>query len=132
MRNGKDVFARRVFLLAGIFGLLVIAPQYFAEGLVGRLYPPPVTHPEHFYGFVGVGLIWQLMFLLIASDPVRYRPAMPLAMLEKVAFGVPCVLLFLQGRVPLFVLGAGVFDLLLGALFFVGYRVTPVAVWRGN
>ena len=36
--------------------------------------PPPVTHPEFYYGFVGVALAFQLVFLTIASDPLKYRP----------------------------------------------------------
>ena len=118
-------FARRVFGFAGLFGVAVIAPQYFLEGYIGREFPPPITHLEHFYGFVGVGLVWQLMFLLIATDPLRYRPAMLMAVLEKVSFGIPCVALYLQGRVPMFVLVAGAFDLVLAILFAVSYRVTP-------
>src|SRR5262245_63460257 len=47
-------FARIVFLVAGIYGLLVVAPQYFLEAKIGRDTPPPITHPEFFYGFVGV------------------------------------------------------------------------------
>ena len=42
-------FARRVFLLAGIYGLFVLLPQYFLEDRTGRDYPPPITHPD-FYG----------------------------------------------------------------------------------
>ena len=36
-----------------------------------------------YYGFVGVTLAWQVAFLVIASDPVRYRTFMLTAMLEK-------------------------------------------------
>jgi hypothetical protein len=121
-----SVFARRVFYFAGVFGIFVIAPQYLLEGFIGREFPPPITHPEHFYGFVGVGFVWQLMFLLIATDPVRYRPAMPVAVLEKLAFAVPCVVLYLQSRVVLHVLLAGLFDLMLALCFAISYRVTAV------
>jgi hypothetical protein len=72
------------------------APQFFLEAQIGRDYPPPITHPEHFYGFVGVALAWQFVFLLIGRDPARYRPLMPIAVLEKLAFGVPAVVLYAQ------------------------------------
>jgi hypothetical protein len=49
-------FARVVFLVAGIYGILVLLPQYFLEERIGIDSPPPITHPEHFYGFVGVAL----------------------------------------------------------------------------
>jgi hypothetical protein len=60
------IFARRLFLLAGIYGILVLAPQYFLEAKLGQDYPPPITHPEQFYGFIGVALAWQAAFLLIS------------------------------------------------------------------
>lgn len=118
-------FARRVFTGAAVYGLLALAPQYFLEEKIGRDYPPPITHPEHFYGFVGVALAWQFLFLLIARDPVRYRPAMLVAVLEKLVFAVPAVALFFGGRVPAPVLGFGLIDLTLALLFLAAYRATP-------
>lgn len=58
-------FARIVFLVAGIYGLIVLLPLYFLEAQTGRDYPPPITHPEYYYGFVGVGVAWLLAFLVI-------------------------------------------------------------------
>ena len=69
-------FARRLFLTSGIYGLIVMTPLYVIEQRVGSDHPPAITHPEYYYGFAGVGIAWQLMFLVIASDPVRYRMAM--------------------------------------------------------
>jgi uncharacterized NAD-dependent epimerase/dehydratase family protein len=100
-------FARRVFLVAGIYGLLVLTPLYFLEGMIGREAPPAITHPEYFYGFIGVGLAWQVLFLLLAHDPVRYRLMMLPAILEKVSYGMALVALLAQGRVPLSVFAIG-------------------------
>jgi hypothetical protein len=111
-------FARYVFRLAGVYGILVLLPQYFMEDRIGRDYPPPITHPEHFYGFVGVALTWQAAYLLISTDPVRFRPFMLLAVLAKASFGIAVLALFLQNRVPFAVLGFSSFDLVLGVLFF--------------
>ena len=122
--NSGVTFAKRVFLFAGVIGLLTLLPQYFMEGRIGRDYPPPITHPEHFYGFVGVGTVWQILFLIIARDPVRLRPAMLAAVLEKVSFGVPVIILFLHGRLPAMILGFALFDLFLGLLFVISYRRT--------
>src|SRR6476659_5281138 len=97
-------FAKRVFLFAGVIGLLTLLPQYFMEGRIGRDYPPPITHPEIFYGFVGVGTVCQILFLIIARDPVRLRPAMLVGVLEKLSFGVPVIILYLQGRLPAMIL----------------------------
>jgi len=118
------VVARRTFRIAAIYGILVLLPQYFLEGRIGRDYPPPITHPEHFYGFIGVALAWQVLFLLIARDPLRYRPVMPVAILEKLAFGLACVVLYVQGRLAGATLSAGAIDLVLAVLFLVSYRAT--------
>ena len=114
-------FARIVFRIAGVSGVLALLPQYFMEQQIGRDYPPPITHPELFYGFVGVALAWQAAFLVIAIDPVRFRPLMIPAVLEKATFGIAVVVLFFQSRVSGMVLGFGAVDLLLGALFFFAW-----------
>jgi hypothetical protein len=117
-------FARRVFFIAGVYGLLVLGPQYFLEAKTGRDFPPAITHPEYYYGFIGVGLAFQVLFLVIARDPVRYRGAMIPAVLEKATFGVAAFLLYLQDRIPALVLGFALVDILLGALFVVAYAKT--------
>jgi hypothetical protein len=115
----SHTFARRVFWWAGIYGLIVLLPQYFMEGRINRDFPPPITHPEHFYGFVGVALAWQFVFLTIARDPVRYRPLMLGAILEKVSFGAAAVVLFWLGRITLVVLAPALVDLALATAFAV-------------
>ena len=118
-------FAKRVFLIAGVYGLINLLPQYFMEAKLGRDYPPPVTHPELFYGFIGVAVAWQVLFLIIACDPSRYRLVMLPSILEKVGFGVATVVLYLLGRIALVVFMFGIIDLVLAALFFEAFRRTP-------
>ena len=120
----RERFARRVFLGAAIYGILVLAPQYFMEGRIARDFPPPLSHPEHFYGFAGVALAWQIAFLVIASDVRRYRLFMIPAVLEKLAFGGAAAVLYLQGRLHPLVLAAGLVDLVLATLFMVAFRMT--------
>ena len=81
-------FAKVVFLVAGIYGLIVLLPLYFMEEQTGRDYPPPITHPEYYYGFTGVAVAWQLAFLVMSREPVRYRPLMIPAIVEKASFGI--------------------------------------------
>ncbi len=78
-------FARSVFLLAGVCGIIIMAPMYFLEERLGEDNPPAITHPEIYYGFVGVTLAWQLMFLVIAYDPIRFRLGMLPAIFERPA-----------------------------------------------
>ena len=58
---GAVRFARIVYLAAGIVGLLEIVPLYFCEALINRTQPPSITHPEFYYGFLGVTLAWQVV-----------------------------------------------------------------------
>jgi hypothetical protein len=120
------IFARRVFLIAAIYGLIVLVPQYFLESKTGRDFPPAITHPEYFYGFVGVAVAWQIAFLIISRDPARYRPIMIAAIVEKAAFGLSAMALFVLGRLNAQMLGAGLLDLVLGVLFVMAYvRTAP-------
>lgn len=49
---------------------------------------------------------------------------MPIALLEKLAFGVATVVLFALHRVVTPVLGLGLIDLALGVLFLIAYFAT--------
>jgi hypothetical protein len=118
-----DRFARRVFMAAGIYGLIVLIPQYFAESQVGRDYPPAITHSEYFYGFIGIAVVWQFCFIIFSKEPARYRPLMMVAVLEKLAFAVPAFVLYAQHRLSLVTTVFGGIDLILGALFVTAYRL---------
>jgi hypothetical protein len=117
-------FARWVFSIAGIYGVVMVTPQYWLEDRLGQDYPPAITHPEYFYGFVGVTLAWQVAFLVIAQDPVRYRLFMLPAILEKASFGVASLVLYAQGRIPALLALFGIIDLALGVLFAEAFRRT--------
>jgi hypothetical protein len=117
-------FAKLVFLIAGIYGLIVITPQYFLEAKTGRDFPPPINHPEFYYGFLGVTLAWQVLFLMLSKDPVRYRPLMIPAMLEKAGFPIAIAVLYAQHRVSGVMLGLALIDVALGLLFIASYLKT--------
>jgi hypothetical protein len=117
-------FARIVFLVAGIYGLVVLAPQFFLERKIGTDTPPPITHAEYFYGFICVAVAWQVLFLILSRDPVRYRPMMLAAMLEKIGFPIAVAILYLQGRVSPAIFIPASLDLVLLVLFIAAYRKT--------
>jgi hypothetical protein len=120
-------FAKIVFRIAGIWGFLIITPLYFIFDVIGKKDPPPLTHPAFYYGFVGVALVWQFAFLIIASDPVRFRPLMIAAILEKLAYSIPVIILVSQKRMhPNDLVFAGT-DLFLCVLFVMAYLRTPRA-----
>ena len=121
-------FAKIVFWSAGICGVLVLTPLYFMFDLISRQDPPPITHPAFYYGFAGAGLAWQIAFLMIATNPVRFRPIMIACVVEKFTYAAALIVLYLQNRLHPSDLTFGVVDLLFGVLFVVAlFRVRDVA-----
>ena len=121
-------FAKLVFWTAAIWGLLILTPLYFLFDSIGRNNPPPITHPDFFYGFVGVALAWQIAFIFIARDPVRFRPLIIPSVFEKLSYGIAVFVLVSQRRVHKPALVFGGVDLLLGILFVICYFRTPARV----
>ena len=117
-------FAKIVFWSAGIWGVLVLTPLYFMFDVIGRQDPPPITHPAFYYGFIGVGLAWQIAFLIIATDPRRFRPVMIAGMVEKFSYGSALTVLYLQRRLHPSDLTFGAVDLLFGVLFVFAFLRT--------
>ncbi|WP_321327692.1 hypothetical protein [uncultured Parasphingorhabdus sp.] len=112
-------YIRIIFALAAAWGFLALVP-----GLFGEAGP----RPEYYYGFIGIALVFQLIFILIATDPARYRALIPIAILEKLSFFLPVTILYAQGRVaagPVFV-GAMV-DGLFMLLFAIAWLLSRKA-----
>src|SRR5262245_58728953 len=122
-------FAKVVFIAAGIWGVLVLVPLYFAADLIGRQDPPAITHREYYYGFVGVALAWQIAFFVIGSDPARFRLMMIPAMLEKFGHVAAMGVLCLRGAMTAKQLAFNLPDLIWGVLFVIAFvRTRPRAV----
>lgn len=102
---------------AAVYGFVVLLPQYFL--------PPPAGGEVFFYGFIGTASAFQLVFWVIGGDPARYRALMLVGVVEKLAYGVPVLILFTQGRADTLYVGAAIIDLVLGAGFFLAWRATP-------
>jgi hypothetical protein len=120
-------FARIVYGIAAAYGFLVLVPLYFLIGKIGRDTPPAITHAEFYYGFVGIALLWQVVFCLIAADPLRYRPIMLVTIFEKIVFTVPVLAELSLGRLPAKSIWPAPVDLFLGLLFVVAYVRTREA-----
>ncbi len=119
--SGGVRFARYVFGVAGIYGLLAALGMYLNPAVLGAVQPVPLVF---FYGFAGVVLAWQIAFLIIASDPLRYRLLMLAALVEKITFVAAVAML--QSPEPLpqeLMLGAAI-DGLLFVLFALSYFFT--------
>ena len=120
-------FAKILFYVAGIWGILVITPLFFIFNEIPKKDPPPITHPLFYYGFAGVALAWQFVFLVIGSNPVRFRPLMLVGILEKLGYFVPAVILYSQHRVHIADVYLSSGDALLAVLFLLAYFKTPAS-----
>ena len=111
-------FARWVFLIAGILGLLSTIPLAFTERMMG------VKQPEFYYGFVFLDICWQIVYLVLSSDTIRYRPVMMPAFLAKGSGTVALTWLYLLGRVSNQWIAIGAVDGVFAALFLIAFLVT--------
>lgn len=118
-------------MIAGLYGLLALVPMYFMESQIGLDTPPAITHPEFFYGFIGVAVAFQLVFIIISTDPQKYRSLMLAAIVEKFSFSIAAAVLLMQGRLAGTIIIGAAIDGLLGALFTIAWlRTTKVPTIR--
>lgn len=114
-------YARNAFAIAGVYGLVMTSCLFSIGKSLGAQHPPTMTHPEFFYGFAGLFLAWQVLFLIIALNPVRLRPAMIAGVLQKVAIPLTIVPLFMLGRVGLVLVGLAGVEAFFAVAFGVAY-----------
>jgi hypothetical protein len=117
-------FAQIVFAVAGIWGIVVLAPFYWLVDVTGRVYDPPTAYPHFFYGFFAVALAWQIAFLVIASNPRAFRALMIPAMIEKFGYVITLAVLYGQERIAQVDALPALPDGLLGLLFIVAFVKT--------
>jgi hypothetical protein len=113
--------ARRLFLVAGIYGLAVLTPMFFLENVIGEYDPPSITHAEFYYGFVCAAFAWQIVYLMMWRDPIRLRPMLVPAIMAKTGFGISVIVLFARGRLAARNVVLPSIDLVLAALFVWAY-----------
>ena len=119
-------FARWVLIIAGVYGMIAIVPLYFSEAQINIDFPPAITHPEYFYGFLGVAISWQVLFFILAINPLRYKLMIIPAIIEKFSYGIAVIVLFSQHRIHTMILSSGIVDLIFGILFIVAvFKVEP-------
>ena len=117
-------FAKVVFVCAGIWGIGVLTPLYWLVDVSGRRYGVPTEYPQFYYGFLSVAMAWQIAFLIIGSNPARFRVLMIPGMLEKLGYVVPLVLLYQQARVTWADAQAAVPDFALAILMMLAFVKT--------
>ena len=117
-------FAKSVFWIAGLWGIVVLVPLYFLVDISGKSWPPPLNYPHFFYGFISVALAWQIAFLIIGSNPARYRLLMIPAILEKLGHVATVSTLYARGAIGVDDAMTASPDLLLGILFVIAFIKT--------
>ena len=120
-------FAKIVFTVAGIWGIVVTLPLYFLYDFIGRRSPPAINHPEFYYGFAGVTLTWQVVFLLIARNPARYRAVIIPSILEKFSYVIANLVLFANQRMSASQALPSTTDLIWALLFIAAFLKTRSA-----
>jgi hypothetical protein len=103
---------------------MILAPIYFIKNKIGQETPPAITHPEYFYGFLGVALSWQVLFLiLIERSGAVLRDDPPVHSGKNQLWD--CVDCSLVARPdPGFTLAIGSVDWILAFLFLAAYFMT--------
>jgi hypothetical protein len=115
--------SRNIFRISAVYGILILAPQLFRESAF-TIAGSQLNHPEFFYGFFLVSLAFQVVFLIISTDPIRYRPIMLACFIEKAGHATSCVWLFLNNRLAKDMLIASSPDVLMLCLFIYSYIIT--------
>lgn len=108
-----------MFIGAGIWGIVVLTPLYWLVDLTGRAYSPPADYPHFFYGFLSVAMAWQIAFLVIGSNPVRFWPLMIPSAVEKFGHVAGVAAMYAQARISTVDAQAAGPDVVLGTLFSV-------------
>jgi hypothetical protein len=117
-------FAKIVFITAGVWGIVVLTPLYLLLDVTGRQYAPPTAYPQFFYGFLAVAMAWQIAFLMIGSNPARFRLLMIPCIVEKLGYVATLLVLHGQGRISATDASPAIPDLLLGVLFIAAWAKT--------
>jgi len=107
-----------------MWGIAVLTPLYFLIDLTGWRYAAPVDYPQFFYGILSVAMAWQIAFLVIGSNPVRFRPLMIPSIVEKLGHVAGVAVLYGQGPLSVADATAAGPDLLLAVLFIVAFAMT--------
>ena len=71
-----------------------------------------------------MALAWQVLFLVLSTIPCDTAPMILPSILEKVAWGMALIVLFLQGRLALSTFAIGSVDWIFAFLFLAAYFTT--------
>jgi len=120
-------FAKVAFTAAGVWGIGVLTPLYWLVDITGRHYGRPTEYPQFFYGFLSVAMAWQIAFLIIGSNPARFRLLMIPGILEKLGHVAGVAVLYGRARIGWVDAQAAVPDFVLAMIFILAFvKTRPV------
>lgn len=118
------IVIKTIFLTSGIYGLIIMLAMLLSEKQFSHENPPQLTHLEFYYGFIGVCIAFQILFILIAKNPLKYKLMMVPAILEKFSFGLVVIVMHYQKNIPNTVFVFGLIDLIFLCLFIYAFIKT--------
>ena len=104
--------ARCLFGIAGLYGLVATLALYAR---------PLDAQSLWLWAFAGAAAATQLLYVLIATDPPRFRPAIPVGIASKLSFALPVLWLSAHGAAGRGTLIAAGIDLALAAAFAAAF-----------
>lgn len=110
------------FALAALYGLVATGSLYFG--------PPLADASLMRFAFAGAAGTTQLLYALIATDPVRWRPLMPIGILSKLSFAIPAALVAARTQASTGLATAAAIDAVLATFFAVAFVATGQAERR--
>jgi hypothetical protein len=121
----STAYARWLFGTAGIFNITIGGGLLFLRPLLAsalHLSPIGGANLPLVYLLGSMIILFGYAYILVAQDPVRYRPYIHLAILGKLAAVASAVVPWLQGEVFWAVPALTGVDLVYAALFFLFLR----------
>ena len=115
--------AKYTYLVAGVFGLILVVPAAYAAMVdSSEAMPDPIGAGLFLYGYISQFVAWQLLYFILAADPIRLRPMMVPAFLAELTAPLNSAWLYFYGVPPWFVLT--IVFLAFATLFLVSYHRT--------
>jgi hypothetical protein len=123
MEENLMKFARWIFLAAGVLGLLPALLVAYNLILNSRDLLPGSSGLGLFVYFVLIQYIgWQVFYILLSTDPLRYRSLMILAFFVELLTPVNSAWLYFFGFTPWVVLS--ILGFVFAGLFLAAHRLT--------
>lgn len=87
-------FARSVLLIVGVLGLLPVLHLLY---VLGTGAPMVEGMGLFFYAFLFQYTCWRILYLILAGDPLRYRPLLTLAFFVEIGAAFNTIWLYFYG-----------------------------------